>query len=299
MMLLNIRRHASAFHIRSDHNARYDFPALLKLHPPLSKHVKYSPLTKEQTIDWSDGDAVLQFNKALLMRFYHVNGSYDVPEPYLVPPIPSRADYVHHLLSDIVRARGKEKILGLDIGTGANCVYPLISAARYPNVQIVGTDIDAKALKIAHANLQCSPLASACVSLRLQPKSHCIFHNIIQPGEYFDFSMCNPPFYSSEEQAQAQTDRKLSNLGLPGSSSRNFGGDKELFCEGGEQGFIRRMIDESFVYRSQLGWVTTLVSAKRNLAPLEKFLRLMSVKKTECVKMNTGQKSVHLLAWHF
>lgn len=36
------------------------------------------------------------FNRALLQQFYDVR-EWDIPDGYLCPPIPGRADYLHYL----------------------------------------------------------------------------------------------------------------------------------------------------------------------------------------------------------
>ena len=299
LVLLSLRRQHSAwaFHPLSDHHARYDFQALSKTCPELLSHVFVSPKTRENTVDWSSPDAVSCLNKALLMQHYGISSAYSVPAPYLSAGVPGRADYVHHLLADLVDApgRGDATLRGLDIGTGANAIFPLIATHKYPNVEIVGTDIDAAALAVASLNVQCSPSAARRVTLRLQPSARSIFANVIHPGEHFAFTMCNPPFHASLAAAQAATARKARNL----SSGRNFAGDKELYCEGGELGFITRMMGESAQHRQSLGWVTTLVSAGSNLAALERVLAGLSVRRVEVVPLEAGHKSTRILAWRF
>lgn len=305
LALLCLRRHqhhhATAFHPRSDHNGRYDFKKLIKHCPELAAHVFVSPKTREETVDWSSPDAVSAVNKALLMLHYGVSAEYAVPAPFLSAGVPGRADYVHHLLNDLVEAPsadGTTVLRGLDIGTGANAVYPLLVTAKYPNVEMVATELDPAALAIARRNLQCSPHAASRVSLRLQPSALSVLANIIQADERFDFVMCNPPFFDSRASAEAAQGRKLRNL----SSGRNFAGtDSELHCRGGELGFITRMMDESVEYRESLGWVTTLVSKGANLDLLLRVLRALPVpvRRVEVVPLEAGQKSSRILAWRF
>jgi hypothetical protein len=91
-----------------------------------------NPYGKE-SIDFANPDAVRVFNRALLKAFYGI-AHWDIPADYLCPPVPGRADYVHFLadllasVNDGVIPRGPI-VRVLDIGMGANCVYPLIGHA--------------------------------------------------------------------------------------------------------------------------------------------------------------------------
>ena len=81
-------------HPRNKHVGRYDFEALTKSVPDLAAFVTLNPL-KEQTIDFSNPEAVKALNRALLKTFYGVN-RWDIPPGYLCPPVPGRADYIHY-----------------------------------------------------------------------------------------------------------------------------------------------------------------------------------------------------------
>src|ERR1700761_6728862 len=138
-------------HPRSLHRGQYDFERLIKSTPKLRDFVKpnqYGNLS----VDFSDPDAVKTLNKALLKQFYGIN-NWDIPEGYLCPPIPGRADYIHYAADLLAEVNGGvvpkgPKIHVLDIGRGANCVYPLIGSSVY-GWTFVGTDIDPVAIQSA------------------------------------------------------------------------------------------------------------------------------------------------------
>ncbi|MFP1558514.1 RlmF-related methyltransferase [Escherichia coli] len=50
----------------------------------------------EQSVDFANPLAVKALNKALLAHFYAV-ANWDIPDGFLCPPVPGRADYIHHL----------------------------------------------------------------------------------------------------------------------------------------------------------------------------------------------------------
>jgi 23S rRNA (adenine1618-N6)-methyltransferase len=107
-------------------------PAADQDHPELGQFVIINPYGKE-SIDFANPDAVRVFNRALLKAFYGI-AHWDIPADYLCPPVPGRADYVH-FLADLLASVNDGKIPRgsivrvLDIGMGANCVYPLIGHA--------------------------------------------------------------------------------------------------------------------------------------------------------------------------
>jgi len=114
--------------------------------------------------------------------------------------------------------------------------------------------------------------------------------------------MCNPPFHASAEEAAAGTRRKLHNLG--GSKTRspvlNFSGkSSELWCDGGELAFVRRMIVQSARLPHQCLWFTTLISKSAHLPRLQQALREVNVADVKTIEMAQGQKQSRILAWTF
>ncbi|HWW40560.1 RlmF-related methyltransferase, partial [Pedobacter sp.] len=138
-------------HPRNKHRSRYDFSLLVKSCPDLRDFVLINPYGDE-SIDFADASAVKMLNKALLAQYYRIK-HWDIPENYLCPPIPGRADYIHYLADLLgesnngVVPTGKS-VKVLDIGTGANCIYPIIGHQEY-GWTFVGSDIDRGAVQSA------------------------------------------------------------------------------------------------------------------------------------------------------
>jgi 23S rRNA (adenine1618-N6)-methyltransferase len=284
-------------HPNNKHRSRYDFEALIAVCPELSSFVaanKYDDLS----IDFFNPAAVKTLNKALLMQYYGIT-YWDVPEGYLCPPIPGRADYIHHIAELI--ALDKKTVRCLDIGTGANLIYPIIGSFEY-NWNFVGTEIDPKAIASAQKIIDNNPRLKDKLELRLQSNPDTIFNGIIQQGEHFDLVICNPPFHSSLEEAQASTIRKLKNL--KGKKQvkpvLNFGGQGgELYCEGGELQFLSRMIQESNGFAKSCTWFSSLVSKEEHLPSLLHTLKVVAAKTIKILDMHQGQKQSRILAWRF
>jgi 23S rRNA (adenine1618-N6)-methyltransferase len=290
-------------HPRNRHHGRYDFAALVKRNPCLAAFVQANP-AGEPTIDFADPIAVLALNRALLQQYYGI-GEWTVPPGYLCPPIPGRADYVHHL-ADLLASesgnipRGPETVV-LDIGVGANCIYPIIGAVEY-GWRFVGTDIDRRALTAAKRIVAANPVLSRHVECRLQSRPERIFASVVAPNERFAASMCNPPFHASAQEAAVGTLRKVRNLSgrETRAPERNFGGQsQELWCEGGEVGFVRRMIVQSAAQPQLCRWFTTLISKRDSLRPLEKALQAARVADVRTIPMAHGQKKSRILAWRY
>ncbi len=289
-------------HPRNKHQGRYDLIQLQLENPSLSRFVKLNP-NDELTIDFSDPIAVKALNKTLLKSYYQIK-EWDIPAQFLCPPIPGRADYIHYLADLLIS--NDNKIKGLDIGVGANMIYPLIGIREY-DWQFVGVDIDQTALKNAQKILDTNTLSES-VSLRLQSDRNNIFKGIIKEDDYFDFTMCNPPFHASLEDAKAGSRRKLNNLAKkanqPLTKSKNpklnFGGQAaELYCDGGEIKFIKRMIEESVEFKNHCRWFTTLVSKASHLPSIYNALKNINVREIRTVEMAQGQKHSRFVAWSF
>lgn len=287
---------SSTLHPRNLHRIGYDFSLLVQVHPPLSHYVRPNPYG-DASIDFAHPQAVKALNQALLKHYYGV-AVWDIPRNYLCPPIPGRADYVHYLADVLAESGITEQVRVLDIGTGANLVYPLIAAHAY-GWQCMGVDIDAKALRNAQQIIEANGLQQQ-ISVRQQPTPESIFKGVILPGEQFTVTLCNPPFHASSEEALAGTQRKWRGLGKKAPQALNFGGQSnELFCEGGEAAFLTTMIRESRLFAKQCVWFTTLVSKATNLPLVDRELKKVQAVTVKRVEMAQGQKQSRFVAWTF
>lgn len=292
---------SAQLHPRNPHHGRYDLAQLSSGYPPLQQHLAVSP-AGEQTINFSDPAAVQSLNAALLKHYYQVD-YWQLPPGYLCPPIPGRADYIHYA-ADLLAgpdgiATGKQINL-LDIGCGANLIYPIIANRSY-GWRCVGTDIDAVALKAARLIIDSNPKLQGQINLRRQSDSNNILRGIIKSSDTFALTVCNPPFYGSAAEAAAANQRKRTNLKLADSpQQRNFAGQQhELWCPGGELAFIKQLIAESVEFASQVGWFSSLVSQQRHVKALIVAARQAGAVEVKQVNMQQGQKSSQLLAWRF
>ena len=307
-------------HSRNLHNAGYDFEALIGSYNELKSFVNPNDFGN-LSIDFSSPNAVKALNTALLKYHYGVD-YWDIPQGFLCPPIPGRADYIHHIADLLAVKKASKsqipkgnKISALDIGTGANVIYPLLGVQSY-GWQFVGSDVDPVSIDNAQQIFARNPKISRKLSCRLQRDPQHVFSGIINPDDRFDVTLCNPPFHASLAEANAGTARKLTNLaanraaksGQKGATKPtnidtavlNFGGQKaELWCDGGERQFLHNMINESQLFASQCLWFTTLVSKKENLQPAQAMLQKLKAHEVKVIDMHQGNKITRILAWTF
>jgi 23S rRNA (adenine1618-N6)-methyltransferase len=297
----------TSLHPRNPHRFRYDFELLTKNCTELKPFVitnEHNPDASGKTIDFSNPEAVKMLNRALLITYYGIQ-NWDIPADYLCPPIPGRADYIHYIADLLAATNGSipegENVVGLDIGIGANCIYPIVGNSAY-GWSFVGTDIDEKALQNCKKIIADNPKLIDAISLQLQVEPRFIFKNIIVPEDKFAFTLCNPPFHASPEEATKSALRKVNALENTKTSKPilNFGGQHaELWCKGGELGFITQMIYESAKYPMQCLWFTTLVSKKDNLKSIYKTLNKVGTVEIKTIDMAQGQKISRIVAWTF
>lgn len=291
-------------HPRNRFRAGYDFRQLIACRPGLGAFVAPNAYG-DASVDYANPEAVKALNQALLKHAYGLD-SWDVPPGYLCPPIPGRSDYLHHLADllgsgDDVAIPGRKPVAVLDIGMGANCIYPLIGVSEY-GWRFVGSEIDPVALRWAKTLVAANPAVAGLIECRMQRSPLECFKGVIKAGEVFDLSMCNPPFHASAEAAAEGTRRKRRHLGGTTRTATilNFGGTAgELWCDGGELAFVRRMIAQSAEWRLQCRWFTTLVSKSTHLARLYQALREATAVDVRTIEMAHGRKKSRILAWTF
>lgn len=342
-------------HPRNKHHGRYDFDELIKSSPELNKYV-ITNAYDDRTIDFFDPAAVKMLNKALLKHFYGIV-FWDIPENYLCPPIPGRADYMHHiadLLADDKHSGSKSRnnfflsegsapahgneVKCLDIGVGANCIYPIIGCMEN-GWTFIGSDIDPVAVESAKNIVRKNPLLKGKIEIRLQPDRTNFFKGILLKDEYVDVTICNPPFHSSAEEAKEVAQKKIKNLmqnkaaelrsqnpdsmftesatetqnqdSLPGNSLSggkkagskpvpNFGGqNNELWCPGGEEQFVRDMAFQSRSFASQCRWFSSLIAKKESLRGVYSALKKVGAVEVKTIPMGQGNKISRIVAWRF
>jgi len=294
----------SKLHPRNKNRERYDFKQLIASCPELAQFVKPN-LYGDESIDFANPEAVKTLNKALMQHHYGIS-NWDVPAGYLCPPIPGRADYIHHIADFLCRNNYGKIPIGsgikcMDIGVGASCIYPIIGIQEY-GWSFIGSDIDPVAIESANRIIAQNPALQGKVECKLQLNQRDFFYGIIRKDEHIDISICNPPFHASVKEAQAGTLRKLHNLKLNIETEPilNFGGQNhELWCDGGEEKFVRNMIQQSKKFAGNCFCFSSLISKESNLKNVYKALEQAEVFAMETIPMGQGNKISRIVVWTF
>jgi len=285
---------SSGLHSNNKHITAYDFSLLCGVYNPLKEFVFINEYSTK-SIDFSNPRAVKALNTALLCAYYNV-GFWKFPDANLCPPIPGRVDYIHYV-ADLLKESCIENVMALDIGTGASCIYPILGNAEY-GWQFVATDIEKNSINSAKTILRENKLTSS-VELRFQKNSDHIFRGVLEKGDLFSVSMCNPPFYNSLKEAKEQNARK--NKGLRKNNNlRNFAGiENELSYKGGEKAFLHTYLYESSQFKKNCFWYTSLVSKKENVVSMYSSLEKLGAKQVKTIPMYQGNKVTRIVAWTF
>ncbi|KAL0029114.1 hypothetical protein WJX77_007949 [Trebouxia sp. C0004] len=272
-----------------------DFKLLSQIFPDLQPHVKLNQ-HGSASIDFRQPDACKALTKALLMHDFNI--AWDVPEGQLVPPITNRANYIHWLedLLLLSSPTGSETIKGLDIGCGANCIYPLLGAALN-GWHFVGTDITGIAIEWAGKNVQGNLHLAHLIEIRRTEHSsqpldstnieQGILLPAVQDGETFSFCMCNPPFFETLQEAGRNP-----NTAYAGTS-------EEMVCPGGELAFVTQMVKDSLKLQGRVHWYSSMVGKKATLKQLRRILHESNVTALRTTELVQGRTSRWAIAWSF
>jgi 23S rRNA (adenine1618-N6)-methyltransferase len=291
-------------HPRSKHKERYDFNVLVKKNKALSAFVRINEYGDE-SIDFANPEAVRELNKSLLLFHYNLD-YWDIPEGFLCPPIPGRADYIHYAADLLGNSNyGKipkgKSVKCLDIGTGASCIYPIIGVAEY-GWSFIGSDINKTSLASSQQIIEGNSFLTNNIELRLQETPSDIIYGVLTKDEIVDLMICNPPFYGSEEASKKGTLRKLNNLNDKQAKTAvlNFGGQQnELWCKGGEKKFVGDYIRQSKNFANNCFWFTSLISKKDNLKSIYDALKKANAVEVKTIPMGQGNKTSRIVAWTF
>ncbi|KAK3106785.1 hypothetical protein LTR53_018074, partial [Teratosphaeriaceae sp. CCFEE 6253] len=217
-------------------------------------------------VDFQDPNVVQQLTKSLLKSDFSLE--VQLPLDRLCPPVPVRWNYVHWIqqLLDTTSPSYSDhydpsrEALGLDIGVGASCIYPLLACATRPCWRMFGSDIDAHSLDYARKNITANDLDSR-VKLKLSTSIDAPLIPLDAMGEEeLDFVMTNPPFYSSDQDMRSSYVNKSAPPSAVCTGSTN-----EMICPGGDVGFVLRILTESLALRGRVQWYTAMVGRMSSL----------------------------------
>ncbi|KAG8919624.1 hypothetical protein FRC01_001201, partial [Tulasnella sp. 417] len=229
-------------HDRNPYRNGVDFRVLAEAYLPLKPFI-FATSKGASGIDFKNEEAQRQLTQALLSRDFGLSlGS--LPSDRLCPPVPNRLDYVLWI-QDIVdkTLEGDSEalsVLGIDIGTGASAIYPLLACKLRKDWKMIGTDIDKRSLLSAEKNIATNKLQDQITLWTSKPNEKILSPILANPDQRFVFTMCNPPFYSTYSEAvNSPVVKEFDPFAVC------TGAEVEMVTDGGEVGFVTRIIMES------------------------------------------------------
>lgn len=219
------------------------FPSLGRAYQDVKEQSSHRPFASCITQDFS-----IELTKALLRVHWGISLS-DLPSHHLCPPVPNRYFLIHWLRESLLPCLTSsshfthcraQSYTGLDIGTGATCIYPLLFIASSPSHErskwkIWASDVDEEAIALANANVRSNQLQTSIQPFLVPSSQNQVVHHDQQQSPPFgtrdsvipadepvgpfrqsletmsslqassntfalDFCLTNPPFYDSADE---------------------------------------------------------------------------------------------------
>ncbi|RXN13252.1 lissencephaly-1 -like protein [Labeo rohita] len=172
-----------------------DFVYLASKYPEFQKHVQ-TTLTGRVTLNFKDPEAVRALTCTLLKEDFGL--TIEIPLERLIPTVPLRLNYIHWV-EDLIGGQGNPR-RGIDIGTGASCIYPLLGATMN-GWFFLATEVDDICFNYAKKNVEQNHLAELIKVVKV-PQKTLLMDALKDESIVYDFCMCNPPFFANQLEAK-------------------------------------------------------------------------------------------------
>ncbi|WFD44228.1 hypothetical protein MPSI1_002894 [Malassezia psittaci] len=301
-----------------ERNPYQDPKRLLWLAEKDTKLAKYiNKKHKYVSVNWDDEEVKRTVSEAILRHDFGID--VRLSSDRLCPSVPNRLNYVLWI-EDLVNSlhwydcQDPSYARGIDIGTGSIAIYACLACKRNPLWSIVGTDIDADAIEHAKRTLDgdmsrcddCKVTSTAQLRSRIQLiHTHGSFLDMLHLDEQYaeshesrqkvayHFSMCNPPFYASQEERQESTDKKQV------AKTWTAGSQHELYTPGGELAFILRLFEESQQWCEQIVWYSSMLGKLTSVYAFVDHLRGVKHSNYAVTELVQGRTKRWVVAWSF
>ncbi|XP_022915811.2 U6 small nuclear RNA (adenine-(43)-N(6))-methyltransferase [Onthophagus taurus] len=277
-------------HPRNIYNTRLDFKVLSEISPEFKQHLILKPNGK-LTVKFQDPEALRSLAKVLLKKDFNLD--IEIPINTLVPTIPLRLNYILFIEDILDGLNMNSDVIGVDIGTGGSCIYPLL-ASRKNNWKMIGTDSNSVNFKYASANVAKNNLGENIKVIQVSGENT-LTELLEKDNLLYTFCMCNPPFFSgvNDLYKSRNPNRKKPNNGFCASSH-------EIITDGGELDFVQKIILESHNFKDRIKIFSSMLGIKRNLKQLIHVLKQSNqVKSFISTEFFQGNTTRWALAWTF
>ena len=275
-------------HPRNRYKTVPEFKQLALLYPEF-RNIAITDLTGKVKIDFRNEDSLRVLTEVLLKHDFNLQ--VNIPPDKLVPTLPLRLNYILWIedLMGHASFNDMESVVGIDIGTGAICIYPLLFAKTYGN-RMIATEVDETSVKTAVRHVENNNLQSLIKVLKVSGET--ILKDVVEEGKVYHFTMCNPPFFEMEGSSERVAKR------LPPRNAPT-GSEAELSVQGGERAFVTQMIDESIEMKDKVKVYTSMFGRRSNLLFLLKLLKKRNIENATWTEFCQGHTKRWGLAWTF
>lgn len=250
-----------------------------------SKYEYLRPFLHDGKFEYSyEGQCALTC--AIIKEDYDID--IDAMEGHLVPAVPSRVAYlriVQRVLRESGSVIGRTRCRGLDVGTGPYAIYAILGVKEF-GWEMIGVDIDVES--VAHANeiVQRNGMEHIKVVEA---------DGISRDTRSIDFTVCNPPFYHTIEDKELRKDSKETSI----KRAAVIGTPTELVFEGGEVGFVKKLINQSKEHHVHGGrtWFSSLLGIRSSIQELIDYLLELSITNFHVQSYQLGQTRRWILFW--
>ena len=266
-------------HPRNPYRKKRNFAELASEFPDFAPHVKMFE-NGNATIDFKDATALRSLTQTLLRKDFDLN--VILPPDRLIPAVPQRLNYVLWI-EDLVALMDLPVVTlirGMDVGTGASAIFPLLICRNNPLWSVVAVDKDPESVNYARQNVERNDLGHR-ISVRLVDESNDWSKLISESADLFHFLMCNPPFFdrnvSNSIDNEFESNDNNNNDETPErkqeKSESNCSSVAEAVVPGGEVAFVQDMIHKSFAIKQKVQIFSSMLGRKSSLIALKKELK--------------------------
>nr|XP_018999717.1 uncharacterized protein I203_07602 [Kwoniella mangroviensis CBS 8507]OCF63178.1 hypothetical protein I203_07602 [Kwoniella mangroviensis CBS 8507] len=246
------------------------------------------------SIDFQDPSALRSLTKCLLKEDWDLD--VDLREDRLCPTITNRLDYLLYVLDlepYLPSSSSSKPIRVLDTGTGATAIYPILLHRLRPNAKITATELDQVSHEHSLSVLTQNSIPTSSIDVLRAPSSGPILFPILDDEVLeWDLTICNPPFFGSEEEIrEGQEGKELGAHAAPTAANN------ELITPGGEVAFVGKMIEESLKIGERCRWYTSLIGKYASLSALVELLRQNKIDNYLLKSIKLSKTTRWILGW--
>jgi len=252
-------------------------------------------------IDWGHSRAQYEVARVLLKSTFDVSWSFpeNMIEKNLSPAVPRSVNYLLFMQDLLSLEDSTSGFLGVDVGTGASCIFSLIGCRIASDWNFVGLDVDLDALQNANDLIKRNGLEDRVQVLKSEPGMFLVpaKNAILKAADEGRrvFVVCNPPFFDSFEEEPAR--KRAKRFEFHGTEN------EKSYTGEGDLGFFKGMFEEiakDMELSEIVGWFSCMFGHKASAICAVEFMKdhpLRSPTAVTSAWLVQGKKHRWVVAW--